>query len=270
MPDGTPRLSFDRLADIFDDQRSLPADAVAALHAAFGELVEAGLTTLIEPGAGTGRIAIPALAAGFRVTALDLSRPMLNALDARLAALPELEDRCEVIAGNATVLPFGDDTFDAGTLAQVLYLIPDWRRALDELIRVVRPSGQVLLVQERTVMSPMLAAWDAAWHEAAAAAGHVAVPQEPDDETAVVALAERTGEIAEWALASWTFGQGVVEALAGLDRLRPLYPSLDDDAWASVLASFHVWQETSGPAGDVRLDGTVTLVLVSGTVPANP
>src|SRR5690606_4587873 len=128
----------------------------------FAELLDTGLATLIEPGAGTGRLAIPALAAGFRVTALDISAPMLAVLARRLAAAPELRGRCEIIIGDAVALPFADDSFDAGALAQVLYLIPDWERALDELVRVVRPGGRVLLVQERTAMSPALTAWDAA------------------------------------------------------------------------------------------------------------
>lgn len=224
------------------------------------------METLVEPGAGTGRVAIPALAAGLRVTALDISRPMLDALAARLDAIPEVADRCEIVVGDATALPFADATFDAGVLAQVLYLVPEWERALDELVRVVRPGGQVMLLQERTVMSPALARWDAAWREAVERAGYLPVPQDPDDATAVAALAERTGAVTERALASWAFGQTVGEALAGLDRMRPLYAALADAAWASALASFRAWHAASGLPDDTRLDGTVTLTLVAGTV----
>jgi SAM-dependent methyltransferase len=266
---GGPRLSFDRLAAIFDDQRALPPPAIAALLRAFGELANSGLRTLVEPGAGTGRVAFPALAAGLRVTALDISAPMLAELRERLTALPELAGRCEIVAGEATALPFEDEAFDAGILAQVLYLIPDWERALDELARVVRPGGVAMLLQERTAMSPALARWDAAWREATEAAGHVAIPQLPDDATAVTALAERALDVTERALATWTFGQTVGEALAGLDRMRPLYAALSDHAWSSALVRFRAWHESSGLADDARLDGTVTLTLVTGTIPAN-
>jgi SAM-dependent methyltransferase len=269
--DGSPsRLSFDRLAAVFDDQRSLPPAALAALHEAFARMVDDGLATLIEPGVGTGRIAIPALAAGFRVTALDISVSMLAVFERRLEAAPELRERCELLTGDATALPFASGAFDAGVLAQVLYLIPGWERALDELARVVRPGGRVLLVQERTAMSPALTRWDAAWREATARAGYVAIPQEPDDDLAVAALGGRASDIQVHELASWEFGQTVDAALAGLDRLRPLYDTLDEVAWTAAVDDFRRWHAASGLAADTSLDGTVTLTLASGIVPANP
>lgn len=261
-------LSFDRLAAIFDDQRALPPPALAALHLTFTKLVDAGVTTLAEPGAGTGRIAIPALATGMHVTALDISDPMLDVFRDRLDHAPQLAARCELLVGNAVALPFGSDRFDAGVLAQVLYLIPDWERALDELVRVVKPGGRVMLVQERTTLSPGLQRWDAAWREATARAGYKPVPQIPDDLAAVAALDERTSGVTETALASWSFGQSVHEALAGLDRMRTLYESLSDDAWVETLLAFGEWYGASGLNESTQLDGTVTLTLVSGTVRA--
>lgn len=261
-------LSFDRLAATFDDQRSLPPVAVRALHAAFMDLVDGGMATLIEPGAGTGRVAIPALAAGFQVTALDVSEPMLDGLRQRLLTLPELAGRCDIVAGDALSLPFDDHRFDVGVLAQVLYLIPDWPRALDELMRVVRPGGRVLLVQERTGMSTTLRRWDAAWRDATSGVGYKAIPQEPSDETAVMALAERAGDVTETVLASWAFEQTVGEALAGLERMRPLYDALSDDAWDDAVSTFRSWQARSDLGVAIRLGGTVTLTLVSGTLPA--
>jgi SAM-dependent methyltransferase len=267
MPGGTPRLSFDRLAAIFDDRRALPPVALAALHDHFAALVDAGLVTLVEPGAGTGRIAIPALAAGFRVIAVDSSAPMLDVLRSRLAAIPEIADRCELVAGDATALPFPDDAFDVAVLAQVLYLIPAWERALDEAVRVTRPGGRVVLVQEWTVMSPALTGWDAAWRDAVEAVGHRHGPQVPSDEEAATALGGRVAGLQVEALASWEFGQSVEDALAGIDRLRPLYPDLDAAAWETAIAPFRRWHASSGLAADTRLAGTVTLTLVSGTVP---
>ena len=264
------RLSFDRLASIFDDQRALPPSALAALHGAFTRLVDSGVISLVEPGAGTGRIAIPALAAGMHVTALDISGPMLDTFRDRLIQVPQLADRCELLSGDAMALPFDSDRFDAGVLAQVLYLVPNWERALDELIRVAKPGGQVMLVQERTTMSPALRRWDAAWREATDRSGYTPIPQVPDDLAAVAALRERTCRVAETELASWTFGQSVHDALAGLDRMRALYESLSDDAWEEALLAFREWYDASGLNESTQLDGTVTLMLVSGTVRARP
>ncbi len=267
MAEANTRISFDRLAGIFDDRRALPRVALMALHDAFGGMFDEGLRTLVEPGAGTGRIAIPALAAGFRVTAVDISAPMLDALAARLTAVPELSDRCRIVTGDAVALPLADDAFDAAMLAQVLYLIPAWERALDEAIRVVRPGGRVLLVQERSAMSPELARWDAAWRDAVERAGHRTIPQVPSDDVAADALGERTSNLRVESLATWEFGQTVGEAIAGLDRLRPLYPDLDDAAWGRALTAFRQGHAASGLPDGARLDGTVTLTLVTGTVP---
>ena len=44
---------------------------------------------MLEYGAGNGRIALPVARAGHSVTGLDLSRPMLDDFEARLAAEPE-------------------------------------------------------------------------------------------------------------------------------------------------------------------------------------
>jgi SAM-dependent methyltransferase len=266
-PTGNTRISFDLLAGIFDERRALPPPALAALHAAFGAMVDADLETLVEPGAGTGRIAIPALAAGFRVTAVDVSAPMLAVLARHLDGLPELRERCEVVIGDATALPLADDVFDVGVLAQVLYLIPAWERALDELVRVVRPGGRVLLLQERTAMSPELARWDAAWRDAVEGAGHRPIPQVPDDEQAALALGTRTANLTIDARASWGFGQTVGEALAGLDRLRPLYADLDDTAWDAAVAGFRRWHASASMDDATRLAGTVTLTVVAGIVP---
>jgi SAM-dependent methyltransferase len=46
-------------------------------------------TAVLEYGAGNGRIALPLARAGFSVTALDLSRPMLDDFSLRLSAEPD-------------------------------------------------------------------------------------------------------------------------------------------------------------------------------------
>jgi hypothetical protein len=118
-------------------------------------------------------------------------------------------------------------------------------------------------------MSPALTAWDAAWRDAVAGAGHVAIPQVPSDEAAADAFRQRSTRLRIDPLAAWEFGQTAGEALAGLDRLRPLYPDLDAPAWGAALAAFRKWHTTSGQTGNTRLAGSVTLTLVSGIVPSD-
>jgi SAM-dependent methyltransferase len=63
---------------------------------------------------------------------------MLAALRAKTSAVP-------AVAGDATRLPFAGDTFDSAIACHVLHLIPDWRRAVEELARVVGPGGTILI-----------------------------------------------------------------------------------------------------------------------------
>jgi phosphatidylethanolamine/phosphatidyl-N-methylethanolamine N-methyltransferase len=101
------------------------------------ELREAG--PCLEIGIGTGRFAIPLTRAGARIVGVDISREMLARLARNAGGLS-----IPVAIGDATRLPFGDHTFGAGIAAHVFHLIPRWTVALDELVRVIRPGGQIV------------------------------------------------------------------------------------------------------------------------------
>ena len=47
-----------------------------------------------------------------------------------------------------TALPFDDASFDAVIAVHVLHLVPEWRKALDEALRVLRPGAALLLGQD--------------------------------------------------------------------------------------------------------------------------
>src|SRR5207245_3992447 len=78
----TDSVAFDRATGFYDRTRALAPqtmDAVVALLAA--EL--AGRAPVLEPGVGTGRMALPVAAAGVDVIGLDLSAPMLREIVAK-------------------------------------------------------------------------------------------------------------------------------------------------------------------------------------------
>ena len=54
-------------------------------------------------------------------------------------------ERLALIWQDARHLPFDDDTFDAVTCLEVLEFMPNTRRAIRELARVLRPGGVALL-----------------------------------------------------------------------------------------------------------------------------
>ena len=131
--------SFDRVAHVYDETRSMPphvSQAVTdALLAALRDL--ASEPRLLEIGIGTGRIAVPLAAAGVRVAGIDISASMLIVLRGKRTDL-------DVMFAEAARLPFGSHVFDAALFVHILHLIPDPEGTIRETLRVVRPGGLIL------------------------------------------------------------------------------------------------------------------------------
>ncbi len=96
---------------------------------------------MLEVGVGTGLLALRLHDAGIPVSGLDLSAPMMAKLVEKAGGEPPFP----LVLGDATNMPFVDGGFGGAYLRWVLHLIPDWRGALAEMARVVRPGG-VLVV----------------------------------------------------------------------------------------------------------------------------
>jgi ubiquinone/menaquinone biosynthesis C-methylase UbiE len=131
----TESISFDRAAAYYDRTRAFPDNVMARLV----PMLVAELPPdkpCLEIGIGTGRIALPLMSRGVRIVGIDLSLEMLRKLldKARRSAPP-------LAIADATRLPFASRTFGSAIAAHVLHLIPNWRSAVDELTRVVRPGG---------------------------------------------------------------------------------------------------------------------------------
>lgn len=131
-------IAFDRAVDYYDRTRALPPGVEDAMVEAVSAELR-GRGRVLEIGAGTGRIALPLRGAGVDVYGLDLSLPMLERFSAKGPA--------PLVQGDATRLPFRDGSFGAAFAVHVLHLIPEWRTAVRELVRVVEPGGVLLVSQ---------------------------------------------------------------------------------------------------------------------------
>jgi SAM-dependent methyltransferase len=110
----------------------ITAGLLAALYPGRSDL------SILDAGCGTGG-ALAYLAPFGRVTAIDLSPLALGyCRRRRLARLAQ---------ASVGQLPFAAGAFDLVTSFDVLYhrAVGDWRPALDELARVLRPGGRLLL-----------------------------------------------------------------------------------------------------------------------------
>jgi ArsR family transcriptional regulator len=93
-------------------------------------------------GCGTGQLAGTIAPYVKRVIAVDGSADMLEAARRRLADAGNVELR----QGELESLPLADGELGAAMLSLVLHYSPDPQRALQEVARVVRPGGRVLVV----------------------------------------------------------------------------------------------------------------------------
>lgn len=132
-------VSFDRAAAYYDDTRGRTPEAARTETSLLAGAL-AGRGTVLEIGVGTGQVALPVHAAGIPVVGLDISSEMLAVMVGKAGGRAPFP----LIRGDATALPFPAAALGAAMFRWVLHVIPGWRDALAELVRVVAPGGLVL------------------------------------------------------------------------------------------------------------------------------
>jgi len=95
----------------------------------------------LEVGVGTG-LNLPFYPAEAELTGIDFSPAMLAVARRRAGQLGRAADLREA---DALALPFPDASFDTVVCAFALCAVPDDRRAVAEMNRVLRPGGLLLL-----------------------------------------------------------------------------------------------------------------------------
>lgn len=95
---------------------------------------------ILDLAAGTGVSSEPLAKAGADVIACDFS---LGMLEAGRRSRPHVT----FVAGDATALPFADDSFDAVTISFGLRNVVDTVAGLAEMARVTRPGGRLVVCE---------------------------------------------------------------------------------------------------------------------------
>lgn len=106
---------------------------------------------VLELACGTARN-LPFYPADVELTGVELSPQMLAIANERAA---ELGRTADLRAGDVQELEFADESFDTVTCTLGFCTIPDTRRAASEAFRVLRPGGQLLMLEH--VRSPVTA-----------------------------------------------------------------------------------------------------------------
>jgi len=90
-------------------------------------------------GRGVGTEIVLSLFGAAHVDAFDLDPEMVELAEARLA---RFGDRARVWQGDATAIDAPDAHYDAVFDFGIVHHVPDWRAALREVARVLRPGGR--------------------------------------------------------------------------------------------------------------------------------
>jgi SAM-dependent methyltransferase len=130
---------YDSIAREFDDLMN-PLDLERRKEAVFGRLLAGNPLNnvrALEVGCGTGEFSLVARALGASVVSLDIGLGLLRVARAKGVQTP--------VQADALALPFAECSFDLVISSECIEHTPDGRLAVREMLRVLRPGGQLAL-----------------------------------------------------------------------------------------------------------------------------
>ena len=90
-----------------------------------------------------------------KVYGIDMSSEMLR-VGVKKIANHSLEDKISLSLGDATDIPFPDNRFDVVTIAFGIRNIKDTKKALEEMKRVCKPDGSVIILEFSLPENPLM------------------------------------------------------------------------------------------------------------------
>ena len=146
------RARYQRLSSIYDVMEGMAEGGYRPWREKLWALAKG--PHILEVGVGTGKN-MPYWPKGAQMTAIDLTPGMLDIARRRASELGLLAD---LRLGDVQALDFPDASFETATATFVFCSVPDPVLGLRELSRVVRPGGQVLLLEHMRSANPVLGA----------------------------------------------------------------------------------------------------------------
>lgn len=269
-------LSFDSVAHIYDDTRGYTEEVSAAIADGmmrYGPLAPGAHA--LEIGIGTGRIALPLLERGVHVSGVDISERMVERLRAKYAAAcaarpTPLWGALNVTLGDVTALPYPDGAFDAVVGVHIFHLVSQWRKALDEALRVLRQGAPLLLGQDvyhgSTVTHPLQDEWVQIVRslggdpQRLGASSYSEILDEAE---------ERHLRVEEWTLAYWTVAHTPADGFRDIaERTWSLTWLVPDDIFTESVRRLEVWARANyGREWDTPISTRCSFKLARVTAP---
>jgi len=258
-------LSFDGMVELYDETRVFDKGCFdSALDFLVTQFPPTHFHNVFEPGAGTGRIAIPLAQRGYHVTGVDIAEGMLAILQRRVAQ-SRLTAKISFQQADATDLPFPDGTFDMGIAVHLFYFIHDWKRAADEMLRVVRNRGAVVLMH--TGGGTEVPFLNDRYKSLCAERGHPLQEIGAKSTRDVVDYFEHLGCRAEWIRDRWTWTARIAlqKALDYMKARAYSFTTLASDEVHSLAIrrlEFELKQQFGNLAAEVEVPNQIYLVLL--------
>ncbi len=135
---------FREIAAQWSEMRSLHVEESEIDTAIVDALDWTRISSMIDLGTGTGHL-LERLGPNLDMAeGIDMSREMLAIARSNLEAA-ELR-HCQVRQGDIYQLPNASDSFDLAVIHQVLHFVDDQDQAIREAARVLKPGGQLVIV----------------------------------------------------------------------------------------------------------------------------
>lgn len=179
-------LHHDRVAASYDDWERVPWTAHAESWIVPWIVQNAGGGTVVDLGAGTGRISLALAESGTRrVIAVDRSRTMLEVLLTKTEGLPVWAVRADI-----RELPIADCSVDAVVCSGVLHHVSEPHGAISEISRILRPGGRLVVREPNAAYSAGLFApierWLGRFHSSTASRDPTPVDEQAPTESPLV------------------------------------------------------------------------------------
>jgi ubiquinone/menaquinone biosynthesis C-methylase UbiE len=150
---------YDRLAGLYDAVDWFTAGTTHRLRKRALRYLPPPGSRLLEIGFGSGRLHLE-LAERYEMAGLDRAPGMVHLTKQRLAARGCTSNLC---VGSAYALPWPDARFDAVLSTFAFSAFPDADRALDEMVRLIKPGGRMIIVDAGEAADGNLFARFLAW-----------------------------------------------------------------------------------------------------------
>ncbi|HEY9880494.1 MAG TPA: class I SAM-dependent methyltransferase [Leptolyngbyaceae cyanobacterium] len=255
-------ISFDRVADLYDNTRSLPPEIAQAVTDCILWLSRATPeTSFFEPGIGTGRIALPLVEQGYAYTGIDVSDAMMDKLWEKLK---DRSHRLTLLNADATALPFEPACFDVAIASHILHLIPDWRKAMAEIRRVLKPEGVFIYFHHPNRGVATYHEVDQKWEEILTRYAYQRNVKGAFTEEVLAHLTEQGAELETVTVAEVKHTRTLAEVLqAYCDRIYSSFWQIPDEIFNAALQDLLTWANDTFSSQEIQIESSYSLILTA-------